>query len=143
MTSKEKLNRSGCPINFGLELFGDRWTLLVIRDLVFAGKRHFREMLASAEKISTNILTDWLKRLEESGIICRQANPQNGREVVYTLTEKGADLIPVLLEIIRWGGKYDERTATPENFLNRIENEREMLIEQIRNGDFKFDDSCD
>ena len=134
MMNKENKCRSQCPVSFSLELFGDKWTLLVIRDLVFMGKRHFRELLASPERIATNILTDRLKRLEASGIITRQPNPENGREIVYELTEKGLDLVPVLIEIIRWGGKHDADTGAPKDFLKRIEQDREGLIEEIRAG---------
>ena len=129
-----KSRRSDCPINFALELLGDKWSLLVIRDLVFAQKCHFRDLLKSPEKIATNILTDRLKRLEASGIITRQPHPDSGREVIYHLTPKGIDLIPMLVEMIRWGGKYDQHTAAEDNYLQRIEQEREMLIKEIAAG---------
>lgn len=143
MTGKEKTRRSDCPINFSLELFGDRWTLLVIRDLVFNGKKHFREILASTEKISTNILADRLKRLEENGIISRQTAPDSGREVIYRLTEKGSDLIPILLEMTRWGAKYDKHTGAPASFIKLIEAERERLTEELKSGDFNMEGNED
>lgn len=100
-------HRSGCPINLGLEIFGDRWSLLVIRDIMFAGKRHFREFLASDEAISSNILADRLARLVEAGILTRRDDPAHKLKAIYSLTEKGIDLLPVIAEISRWSRKYE------------------------------------
>lgn len=98
--------RSGCPVSLGLDIFGDRWTLLIVRDLMFSGKRHFREMLASAEHISSNILADRLKLLLAEGIITRAEDPGHQQKVVYTLTEKGVALLPVLMAISEWSYHY-------------------------------------
>ena len=121
---------SGCPIDYALDIFGDRWTLLVIRDLVFMGKRHFREFSGSPEGIASNILASRLKKLEERGVISRKPDPKNRKQVVYELTEKGIDLIPVLIEIIRWGGSHDACTAAPKAFLDRMRNDRDRLIQE-------------
>lgn len=94
--------RSGCPINLGLEVFGDKWTLLIIRDLMFAGKRRYREFLASDEAISSNILADRLARLVEMGILTRTDDPNHRLKAIYSLTEKGIDLLPILAQISRW-----------------------------------------
>ncbi len=99
-------HRSGCPINLGLEVFGDKWTLLIIRDLMFAGKRHFREFLASAEGISTNILSDRLAMLVDAGIITRADDPEHRLKAIYSLTEKGIELLPILAQISRWSRRY-------------------------------------
>lgn len=98
--------RSGCPINLGLEVFGDRWTLLIIRDMMFAGKRHFREFLASDEAISSNILADRLAMLVEAGIIARRDDPSHRLKAIYSLTEKGIELLPVIAQISRWSRTY-------------------------------------
>ena len=98
--------RSLCPINLALELFGDRWTLLIIRDMIFAGKRHFREMLRSDEQISSNILADRLSKLVEEEILTRTDDPSHQQKAVYRLTEKGIALLPVLAQIGIWGRKY-------------------------------------
>lgn len=98
--------RSGCPVSLGLDIFGDRWTLLIIRDLMFTGKRHFREMLGSDEHISSNILADRLKTLLHEGIITKSEDPRHKQKAIYSLTEKGIDLLPVLMHIRRWSFKY-------------------------------------
>ena len=99
--------RSGCLIICSLDLLGDKWSLLIVRDMVLGRKRYFKEFLASDEGIAANILTDRLKRLEDGGIISKQPAPENGRQIVYTLTEKGIALIPFLVELICWGAIYD------------------------------------
>lgn len=98
--------RSGCPINLGLEIFGDKWTLLIIRDMMFAGKRHYREFLASDEAISSNILAARLAMLMEAGIITRRDDPSHRLKAVYSLTEKGIALLPVIAQISRWSRAY-------------------------------------
>lgn len=125
---------SRCPINFALDIFGDRWTLLVIRDLVFGGKRHFRELMSSPEGIASNILAARLKKLEDFGAISRNPDPENRRQVVYELTEKGADLIPILIEIVLWGAKYDPDTAAPKAMLRRMRDDRETVIRELKAG---------
>lgn len=98
--------RSGCPINLGLEVFGDKWTLLVIRDIMFAGKRHYREFLASDEGISSNILADRLAMLVEHGILTRAEDPAHKLKAIYSLTQKGIDLLPIIAQISRWSRTY-------------------------------------
>lgn len=99
-------NRSGCPINLSVELFGDRWTLLVLRDMIFAGKRHYRELLASDERISTNILADRLNTLLERGLLTRADDPSHKQKAIYSLTERAIALVPVLVQIGAWGARY-------------------------------------
>jgi DNA-binding HxlR family transcriptional regulator len=99
-------HRSGCPINLALEVFGDRWTLLIIRDLMFAGKTHFRELLHSDERIASNILADRLSMLLEQGIIARSGDPTHKQKAVYSLTEKGIALLPVLAQIGIWSRRF-------------------------------------
>jgi DNA-binding HxlR family transcriptional regulator len=94
--------RSYCPINLGLEIFGDAWTLLVLRDMMFAGKRHFRELLQSDEGISSNILADRLKRLCDRGILTKRDDPTHKQKAIYSLTERGIALLPVLLQVGAW-----------------------------------------
>jgi len=122
------IRRSGCPISFSLDVFGDRWTLLVLRDLLLKGKRHFRELAASDEGIATNILTDRLKRLERSGIIVRSRDENDGRQVIYSATEKGLGLIPVLLELAAWGATHDPETDAPSDFVPSFQRDREAVI---------------
>jgi len=106
--------RSGCPINLSLELLGDRWTLLIIRDMVFAGKRHFREFLQSDEGISSRTLAERLQTLVDEGILTRSDDPTHGLKAIYRLTDAGIDLLPVLATLGAWGSKHrraDDRLA--------------------------------
>jgi DNA-binding HxlR family transcriptional regulator len=98
--------RSACPINLALEVFGDRWSLLIIRDMIFAGKRHFREFLASDEKISTRILSDRLASLVSKGVLTKTDDPDHKQKAIYSLTEKGIALLPILAQIGFWGREY-------------------------------------
>lgn len=98
--------RSYCPINLSLEIFGDTWTLLVLRDMMFAGKRHFRELLQSDERISSNILAERLARLVEHGVLTKAGDPTHKQKAVYSLTEKGIALLPVIVQIGAWGSRW-------------------------------------
>lgn len=96
--------RSGCPINLTLEVVGDKWSLLVIRDIIFGNRRHFRELLTlSNERISSNILADRLKTLVEAGVLTRRADPTHRQKGIYSLTERGIQLLPVLAQMSAWG----------------------------------------
>lgn len=128
----KRRNRSHCPISFALDIFGDAWTLLVLRDLIFKGKERYQEFLSSEEAISTNILADRLARLEEYGIISKKVDPTNGKQILYAPTKKGLDLIPVLLEIVRWSGEHDPQTAAPREFINRLKKVPVRLAAEIR-----------
>jgi DNA-binding HxlR family transcriptional regulator len=104
---RKQAHRSGCPINLALEVVGDKWSLIVIRDIIFGNRRHFRELLASSEeRIASNILADRLKRLVEVGILTRTDDPNHKQKALYSLTEKGVDLLPVLASLSAWGLKY-------------------------------------
>jgi len=131
VTRKDKTRRSGCPISFALDILGDKWTLLVVRDLVFAGKRHFRDFLNSPEGIASNILASRLRSLEARGIVSRRPDPESARKVIYALRPKGIALVPLLLELIRWGAAHDPKTAAPEDFIRRIVRDREGMIAEI------------
>jgi DNA-binding HxlR family transcriptional regulator len=98
--------RSYCPINLSLEIFGDTWTLLVLRDMMFAGKRHFRELLQSDERISSNILAERLARLVEHGVLTKAGDPTHKQKAVYSLTEKGIALLPIVVQIGAWGSRW-------------------------------------
>jgi DNA-binding HxlR family transcriptional regulator len=100
-------HRSGCPINLTLEVLGDKWSLLVIRDMIFGNRRHFREFLTKSEEgIASNILADRLKRLVEQGILSRADDPHHKQRTTYSLTEQGIALFPVLAQMSAWGLKY-------------------------------------
>ena len=134
MSTNEKLRPSGCPVAFGLDTFGDRWSLLVIRDMMLNGKKTYGEFLDAGEGISTNILADRLKHLEAEGIIEKSRDPENRRSFIYTLTEKGRDLAAIILEIITWSGNHDHRSFARRNVLEEIRNDREGFEAKIRAG---------
>jgi len=100
-------HRSECVINQTLEVLGDQWTLLVIRDIVFVNRRHFRELLTkSLEGVASNILADRLRKLVEQGIVTKSDDPTHKQKAIYSLTEKGIALVPLLLEMAAWGEEY-------------------------------------
>src|SRR5258705_6869284 len=110
---KKQQRRSDCPINFSLETFGDMWSLLIVRDIVYFGKKTYGEFLESDEHIATNILADRLVHLEETGILVKKRHATDKRKEVYFLTDKGLDLIPILLDLATWGAKHDPQTGAP------------------------------
>lgn len=123
--------RSGCTISYALDYLGDKWTLLVLRDLLFQRKRRFGDFLASEEGIASNILAQRLKRLEAAAMVTRRPDPENRRSVLYEPTQKAADLIPALLELSRWSGKYDPKTRMTPKMARRLEEDREGLLAEI------------
>ncbi len=98
--------RSGCPINLSLEVFGDKWSLLIIRDMIFGGKRHFRELLRSQEGISSNILADRLKMLVEQRMLTKRDDPTHKQKAIYSLTEMTIALVPIMAQLGAWGRRY-------------------------------------
>jgi len=124
---KSEAPRSYCPINLSLEIFGDSWTLLILRDLMFAGKRHFRELLQSDEQIASNILADRLKRLVEHGILTRTEDPTHKQKAVYSLTEKGIALLPIVVQIGAWGSRF-----VPES--KKLDARSRAIVREIQEG---------
>ncbi|WP_437668884.1 winged helix-turn-helix transcriptional regulator [Sorangium sp. So ce131] len=100
-------HRSGCPINLSLEVFGDRWSLIVLRDMMFGGRRHFRELLTRSEEgISSNILADRLKSLQDAGMITKTDDPTHKQKAVYSLTDKAIELVPLFAHLGAWGRRH-------------------------------------
>jgi len=126
--------RSHCPINYSIEHFGDKWSLLIIRDLMFNGKRHYNEFFTAEEKVSTSVLGERLKNLEESGIIKRGVDDVKKSRIKYSLTQKGISLLPLMVEMILWGGTHDENTDAGKEFLTKAKENREGLLTELRNG---------
>lgn len=103
----DSAHRSGCPINLTLEVIGDKWSLLVIRDMMFGNRRHFRELLTGSEEgIASNILADRLQRLQEAGLVTRAPDPSHKQKVVYSLTEPAIQLVPVMAALGSWGRRH-------------------------------------
>ena len=124
--------RSDCPINFALEVFGDPWSLLIIRDIVYFGKKTYGEFLASDEGMATNILASRLAQLERQGILEKRPSPTDKRREEYYLTEKGLDLIPILAEMANWSAVHDPHTGAPAAWIAAMNADRERMIQRIR-----------
>jgi DNA-binding HxlR family transcriptional regulator len=124
-------HRSGCPVSVSLEIFGDRWSLLIIRDLMVRGFRTFKEFQASGEGIATNILSDRLRKLEAAGIIVKEPEEADARKVNYRLTGKGIDLAPVLLELLIWGARHED-TGAPCAVIEEMARNREQILAETR-----------
>lgn len=144
--------RSNCPVNFGLEAFGDRWSLLIIRDIIFWGKKTYGDFLRSDEQIATNILASRLTALEAAGILSKLPHATDRRKDVYYLTPRGLDLIPLMVEIISWSGKQGDwqsigGPATPQqiNAVMRFASARnrtkiaEEIREKVERGGYFFE----
>lgn len=124
-----KKRRSECPVSFSLDIFGDKWTLLVIRDIMFREKFSYGEFIDSEEKIASNILANRLSVLESSEIVSKQVSPKNKSKYIYRLTQKGIDLLPVMIEIMQWGAKYNPNTS-PKEIIKRLKQDKEGLIKE-------------
>jgi len=124
-------HRSGCPVNVSLEVLGDRWSLLIVRDLMVRGFRTFREFQESGEGIATNILADRLQKLQAAGIISAEGEAADGRKVNYRLTEKGIDLAPVVLELLIWGARHED-TAAPCALIETMAKNRKKILAEVR-----------
>jgi len=122
--------RSGCPLNASVEMLGDRWSLLIIRDMMLLGSRTFKEFLGSYEGIATNILADRLRKLEAYGIIRTEQDPFDGRKLIYQLTPKGIDLAPVLTEMVLWAGRHEKTENRP--LIRLMQKDKQKFLEQIR-----------
>ncbi|PMQ08725.1 putative HTH-type transcriptional regulator [Pseudomonas sp. AD21] len=138
--------RSHCAVNYGVEIFGDRWSLLIIRDIVFVGKKTYGQFLKSEEGIASNVLASRLAFLEAQGILAKAPNPDDKRKDFYTLTEKGLDLIPVVLNIVLWSAKHDAKSYVRDldAFVTRLSQNPTQVSEDlkalVRNGGCLFPD---
>jgi DNA-binding HxlR family transcriptional regulator len=132
---KKKINyRTDCPISTALDIFGDKWSLLIIRDMIFKGKNTYGDFLEGGENIATNILADRLALLECAGIISKDKHPDSKAKVLYTLTSKGIDLVPVLVEIIAWSEKHHEVHPQAVAFAKQIKKDKSGLIKMVLEG---------
>ncbi|MEO0972639.1 MAG: helix-turn-helix domain-containing protein [Pseudomonadota bacterium] len=123
--------RSMCPVNHALEIFGDRWTMLVVRDMIFNQKSSFSQLREMAEGIATNILSDRLTQLEAAGIITKHPDESDGRRYHYSLTQHGRGLIPVLLELMVWSRRHNAKVNLPRSVLQQITADRDAAVAEI------------
>jgi DNA-binding HxlR family transcriptional regulator len=131
MASSKPKRRSDCPVSVSLEVFGDRWSLLIVRDLMVRGFRTFRQFEQSGEGIATNILADRLRRLRSGGIITAEPDSEDRRRVSYRLTEKGIDLAPMLLELLLWGARHG-RIRAGCGLIEAMAKNREQILAEVR-----------
>lgn len=139
MQKPEVTNSNMCPIAYALGIFGDKWSFVILRDIIFKGKKYYGEFLASPEKISTNILASRLLKMESEGLISRTQDKQNLSKYIYQLTRKGKDLLPVMLDMVEWSVKYNPQPGitsdiikgAPIDLLTRLSQERAVLINDI------------
>jgi DNA-binding HxlR family transcriptional regulator len=141
---KEIIPRSECPLSYALDLFGDRWTLLILRDMIFFGKCSYSEFLNSYEKIASNILTDRLSSLHANGFVAKHISPSKKSKFLYTLTDKGIALIPAITEIILWADQHTpfrmpqllgemlkkNKDKTLKSLAVKLKRERDLLLDQ-------------
>lgn len=128
---KEIKPRSGCPLSYTLDFIGDKWSLLILRDMMLSDKATYGEFLNSAEKIATNILADRLSMLETYGFVTKQVAPDKKSKFLYSPTEKGIALVPVILEIGLWGSKFNP-PGLDQNLLNALQTDKEGTIQRIQ-----------
>jgi len=132
MTDTGLTSRSRCPISLALDVIGDRWSLLIVRDLMFAGKRYYRELLRSDEGISSNILAERLARLVDVGILSRTGDPTHKQKAIYSLTPMGIDLLPIVAQLGIWGRKYLPVTAESGARAEQLEKGGAALLRKIQ-----------
>ena len=122
--------RSDCPIACTLDVIGDKWSLLIIRDVMLRGKMSYSEFLNSEEGIATNILVARLAMLEKEGILVREVAPENKSKYIYRLTHKGADLMPIIIEVMDWGAKYN-RNCPRKELGQRIRKDKAAVVREL------------
>jgi DNA-binding HxlR family transcriptional regulator len=122
--------RSECPLNASVEMLGDRWSLLIIRDMMLRGWRTFKEFLEGYEGIATNILADRLRKLVANGILTTEPDPSDGRKLIYSLTAKGIDLAPVLTEMVLWAAAH-ENTGN-QALVRQMREDKQKVIAGVR-----------
>src|SRR5207245_8046313 len=121
--------RSGCPLNGSVEILGDRWSLLIIRDMMLRGSRTYKEVRESYEVIATNILADRLRKLEAHGIITAERDPSDGRKLIYLLTAKGIDLAPVLTEMVLWAAAHED--TGNQALVRQMQKDKEQFLAAV------------
>ncbi|MBW8881133.1 MAG: helix-turn-helix transcriptional regulator [Asticcacaulis sp.] len=127
----DRPHRSMCPINLTLEKVGDAWSMLIIRDLMLRGHTGYQAFLRSEEKIATNILADRLARLEQYGLISKGPDPSDARKFIYALTEKGADLAPLLVELALYSIKHEKRVDMPKDVVSEMQRNKPVFVSRL------------
>ena len=132
MTKHNSYKLTLCPMTYVLEILGDKWSFLIIRDMLFKGCCRYQQFIESDEGVATNILASRLKKLTEHGLITQCKDPDNGRQKLYHLTEKGLDLIPSILQLVKWSGHHDGQTVLTDDIMNHLDNQFEESVAYVR-----------
>ncbi len=119
-------------MTYVLEILGDKWSFLIIRDMLFRGCCRYKQFIDSDEGVATNILADRLKKLQKHGLITQCKDPENGRQKLYHLTEKGLDLIPSILQLVKWSGHYDDNSVLSEKIMHYLDDKFDESVEIVR-----------
>lgn len=122
--------RSNCPISFSLDIFGDKWGLLVLRDIMFYNRTRFSDFMPQ-EHIATNVLTDRLAKLEAAGLIVKKSNAKLRNQYIYSVTPSGQSLLPLLIEMTLWGLEHDAESLASEEFIKRMQSEKQKVVREI------------
>ncbi|WP_221392951.1 helix-turn-helix domain-containing protein [Dyadobacter sp. NIV53] len=130
---KPVISRSDCPVSYSLDIFGDKWTLLILRDMMLDEKTSYSEFMTSQEKIASNILINRLNTLHSQGFVTKKASPLNKSKFLYTLTEKAIDLVPVIVDLIEWGEKYNKK-GQPKSVLDKVLKNKPKAVKEIQDG---------
>ena len=128
----EYKNRTGCPISFAMSSFGDKWTLLILREIIIMKKKYYHEFIEIGEGISTNILANRLKEMEKIGLIEKKQDPNNQKKFIYSPTEKSLDLIPMLFELMLWSANYDSKTKVTREHIECFSKNKNQTLKQWR-----------
>lgn len=131
MSTQSNYKLTLCPMTYVLDILGDKWTFLVIRDMLFKCSCRYQHFMDSDEGIATNILADRLKKLLHHGIVKQQKDPDNGRKKIYSLTQKGLDLAPAILHLIKWSGDYDENTLLTDDIKKQLATDFDQCVEFV------------
>jgi len=123
--------RSECPLSSALDIIGDRWSLLIIRDIMMNGKNTYNEFLRSDEKIATNVLADRLSMLETAGILAREEHPESKAKILYRLTHKGIDLLPMIVEMILWADEYLPVAPAAKEYGKVLKKDKEAIVKRL------------
>ena len=123
----------GCPIRYALGVFGDKWSLLIIRDIMLKGRTSYGAFQNAGEGISTSVLADRLNHLEAQGIVGKHKDEAHGKKFIYSLTQKGKDMVDIVFAIISWAEKYDEKTLVEPDFIQAMQQEPEQLKQRVLN----------
>lgn len=138
MIESKRNPRSSCPVACGLDVLGDKWTLLIIRDLLLSNRCEFGHLLNAGEGISTNILTDRLAKMQADGLIKKTKHPEHGKKYIYALSDKGVSLAPMMMELALWADKHVEGAALPKVLADFLKQDRTAAVSKLMKGEFKY-----